>query len=111
MTTVPLAGFGALAHAYALVLAALPGTAAATAASAPPSAPAFSYLTTFLAFLKPLLPVPLLCLVLPALWWFFRDTWRELDDDATQHRLAMADAGRTDLRPFVALVMCAVILT
>jgi membrane protease YdiL (CAAX protease family) len=60
---------------------------------------------------KPLLPIPLLLIILPALWWFFRDTWRELDEDATRYRAQYAAAGRVDYRPFVALAMCAVILT
>ena len=54
------------------------------------------------------LPIPLLLVILPALWWFFRDTWKELDDDATRWRVESAAAGRTDYRPFVALAMCAV---
>jgi membrane protease YdiL (CAAX protease family) len=60
---------------------------------------------------KPFLPVPVLLVVLPAVWWFFRDTWRELDHDATDWRIRMRESGRHDLRPFVASVMCAVILT
>ena len=48
---------------------------------------------------------------MPALWWFFRDTWKELDDDATRWRVRLSEEGRTDFRPFVALAMCAVILT
>jgi membrane protease YdiL (CAAX protease family) len=66
---------------------------------------------SLLSAFKPLLPIPLLLLILPALWWFFRDTWKELDDEATQYRLEMREAGRSDYRPMVALAMCAVILT
>jgi membrane protease YdiL (CAAX protease family) len=73
----------------------------------PPDTGALSLLTAF----KPLVPIPLLLVILPALWWFFRGTWKELDDDATRFRNETAAAGRTDLRPFVALAMCAVILT
>jgi membrane protease YdiL (CAAX protease family) len=65
----------------------------------------------FFTAIKPLVPIPLLLVILPALWWFFRSTWKELDDDATRFRLETAEAGKTDLRPFVALAMCAVILT
>ena len=64
-----------------------------------------------LSALKPLVPIPLLLVILPALWWFFRGTWKELDDDATRWRVESAARGRTDYRPFVALAMCAVILT
>lgn len=67
--------------------------------------------SSLLETLKPLLPIPVLLVVLPALWWFFRGTWQELDDDAVEWRQKMRAEGRTDLRPFVALVMCAVILT
>ena len=46
-------------------------------------------------------------IILPALWWFFRDTWKELDADALVWRQKLRDEGKTDLRPFVALAMCA----
>ena len=85
-----------------------PVIALAIAPATPPDAGALS---TFMTAIKPLVPIPLLLVVLPALWWFFRSTWKELDDDATRHRIETAEAGRTDLRPFVALAMCAVILT
>jgi membrane protease YdiL (CAAX protease family) len=77
---------------------------------APVTPPVFGWVS-FLSALRPLVPIPLLLVILPALWWFFRDTWRELDDDATRWRLESAQLGRTDFRPFVALAMCAVILT
>ncbi len=64
-----------------------------------------------LTAIKPLVPVPLLLVILPALWWFFRGTWRELDDESTRWRLERSAEGRSDHRPFVALAMCAVILT
>lgn len=64
-----------------------------------------------LSALKPLLPIPALLILLPAIGWFFRKTWKELDADATRWRLRMATEGRSDFRPLVALAMCAVILT
>src|SRR5258708_39220648 len=67
--------------------------------------------TSFLESIKPLLPIPVLLVLLPALWWFFRDTWRELDEDALAWRAKLKLDGKSDLRPFVALAMCAVILT
>jgi membrane protease YdiL (CAAX protease family) len=70
-----------------------------------------SAFSTLLQAFKPLVPIPLLLIVLPALWWFFRGTWKELDDDATRYRVESVTTGRTDYRPFVALAMCAVILT
>ena len=60
---------------------------------------------------KPVLPIPLLLLILPLVWLFFRNTWRELDEDAHRHRAEVLARGRMDRRPFIALVMCAVILT
>jgi membrane protease YdiL (CAAX protease family) len=66
-----------------------------------------SLLTAF----APFVPIPLLLVILPGLWWFFRDTWRELDDDATRWRVELATRRRADFRPFVALALCAVILT
>lgn len=60
---------------------------------------------------KAIIPIPALLVLLPALWWFFRDTWRALDDEATTYRSQLAADGRTDYRPYVALALCAAILT
>lgn len=60
---------------------------------------------------KPVLPIPLLLVILPVVWLFFRNTWRELDEDAHRHRAEVLAQGRMDHRPFIALVMCGVILT
>jgi membrane protease YdiL (CAAX protease family) len=60
---------------------------------------------------KAVLPIPLLLAILPVVWLFFRNTWRELDEDAHRHRAEVLAQGRMDHRPFIALVMCAVILT
>jgi membrane protease YdiL (CAAX protease family) len=68
-------------------------------------------LAGFVETVKPLLPIPALLAILPIVWLFFRDTWRELDEDSQQKRAALLAEGRMDHRPFVALVMCAVILT
>jgi membrane protease YdiL (CAAX protease family) len=76
-----------------------------------PAPPAAGVLDVLLTTFKPLLPIPVLLLVVPALWWMFRATWKELDADANRWRLEQAESGRTDLRPVVCLAMCAVILT
>lgn len=34
--------------------------------------------------IKALAPIPILALIAPALWWFFRDTWRALDRERSQ---------------------------
>jgi membrane protease YdiL (CAAX protease family) len=52
-----------------------------------------------------LLPLAGLAVALPALRWFFKDTWRELDQDARNER------GATDGRPLVAFVTAAAVLT
>src|SRR5260370_17611279 len=74
-----------------------------------PRAPGF--FEGILAGMKPLLPLPILLVLLPALWWFFRATWKELDDEANAWRAELAAEGRSDFRPFVALAICAVVLT
>jgi membrane protease YdiL (CAAX protease family) len=66
---------------------------------------------TWMETWKAVLPIPLLLLILPVVWLFFRNTWRELDEDAHRHRAEVLAQGRMDYRPFIALVMCAVILT
>jgi membrane protease YdiL (CAAX protease family) len=64
-----------------------------------------------LSAMKPFLPLPALLILLPALWWLFRTTWKDLDDEATLWRLQLKEDGGSDFRPLVALAMCAVILT
>jgi membrane protease YdiL (CAAX protease family) len=66
---------------------------------------------SWLETIKPIVPIPILLVLLPGLWWFFRDTWRELDEEATRWRAQLSAERRADFRPFVALAMCAVILT
>lgn len=60
---------------------------------------------------KPLFPIPALLVVIPLIYLMFRQTWRELDEDAHRHRGEMLAAGRYDTRPLVGLVLCAFILT
>ena len=60
---------------------------------------------------KPFPPIPILAGLAPIMWLFFRDTWRELDEDAHRHRAELLAEGKTDYRPFVAMLMCALILT
>jgi membrane protease YdiL (CAAX protease family) len=67
--------------------------------------------SSLLETIKPVVPIPLLLVILPALWWFFRNTWKELDAEALEWRKNLDGIGKTDMRPVVALVMCAVILT
>jgi membrane protease YdiL (CAAX protease family) len=74
----------------------------------PPSPGGFDSL---LSAIKPIVPIPILLVLLPGLWWLFRDTWKELDDDATAWRLRMSAERRADFRPLVALAMCALIMT
>jgi membrane protease YdiL (CAAX protease family) len=66
---------------------------------------------TVLSVMKPILPIPALIVILPLLFLLFRGTWRELDDEATRLRGVAAAEARVDLRPLVAMAMCALILT
>ncbi len=66
----------------------------------------------FIETWKPLLPIPSLLVLVPAVYFlFFRRTWRELDEDAQRERAQMLARGEMDRRPVVCLVMCALILT
>jgi membrane protease YdiL (CAAX protease family) len=58
-----------------------------------------------------LLPVAVVAVLAPVIWWLFRDTWRVLDREAAQHRAAGVAADAPDYRPAVCLVMTALILT
>jgi membrane protease YdiL (CAAX protease family) len=80
----------------------------------PPYAPQGKELTGLAAFIetaKPLIPIPALAALVFALYLLFRNTWRELDEDAQRRRAELLAKGTTDYRPIVALVMCALILT
>ncbi|APS00639.1 CPBP family intramembrane glutamic endopeptidase [Pajaroellobacter abortibovis] len=57
------------------------------------------------------IPVPVLLLLCPLLWLAFRRTWLELDREAYQWREEALRKGTTDLRPFVAMVIAAFVLT
>ncbi len=48
--------------------------------------------------------------VAPVVWWFFRRTWRELDDEAFALRRDLAARGEVDYRPLVALTLVALVL-
>ena len=63
------------------------------------------------ALLKALLPVIAYLAVAPLLWWFFRRTWRELDEEATAYRQAAQSDGAQDHRPAVMFAIAAVVLT
>ncbi len=64
----------------------------------------------FIEKVKPLFPIPALAVVVPLLYLFFRNTWRELDEDALVERGKFLKEGKYDRRPLVAFVMVAVIL-
>jgi membrane protease YdiL (CAAX protease family) len=70
-----------------------------------------SFTHTLLAYppLKALLPIPILLAIAPALIWFFRDTWRQLDREALEYRAANAE--HADYRPAACLMITAVVLT
>jgi len=57
---------------------------------------------------KALTPVPILILVAPLVWFFFRKTWHELDDEKRAYLNAHPEP---DYRPAVCLVLVAVTLT
>jgi membrane protease YdiL (CAAX protease family) len=56
-------------------------------------------------------PIPLLAIIAPCVWWFFRGTWRELDAEALELRRELAARDEVDYRPLVALTLVALILT
>jgi len=68
-------------------------------------------LAGFIEAYKPILPIPALVGVLALVWLFFRDTWRELDEEASRLRSESPAQGRMDYRPFIAFVLVAVVLT
>lgn len=70
-----------------------------------------SYFESLLSYapIKALIPIPVLLALAPLVIWFFRDTWRELDAEATAARQASTEP--IDYRPAACLVIVAVVLT
>jgi membrane protease YdiL (CAAX protease family) len=60
---------------------------------------------------KVLFPVPVLAAIAPAIWWFFRPTWRELDAEAARYRASLVATGTPDYRPAACFVIAAIVLT
>jgi membrane protease YdiL (CAAX protease family) len=58
--------------------------------------------------LKALLPIPILAALTPLVWWFFHQTWEELDREATLER---ARSPEIDYRPAACFLITAVVLT
>lgn len=69
-----------------------------------------SWTQTLLSYppIKALMPIPILAAIAPVLIWFFRDTWRQLDEEARLYRIEHQER---DLRPAACLVIAAVVLT
>jgi membrane protease YdiL (CAAX protease family) len=56
-------------------------------------------------------PLPMLAVVFPLIYLFFRDTWKTLEIEALELRQRLAAEGRIDYRPLVTLTLGALILT
>ncbi|MFP6686264.1 MAG: CPBP family intramembrane glutamic endopeptidase [Polyangiaceae bacterium] len=63
------------------------------------------------ATLKMLVPALGFLVMAPVLWIFFRETWRRLDDEATEYRRVRRLTGGFDARPVVVFALAAVVLT
>src|SRR5687768_13683404 len=59
---------------------------------------------------KALLPIPIILAIAPVIWWFFRDTWKRLDEEAAELR-AQTAPGSVDYRPAACMLITAVVLT
>ena len=72
-----------------------------------------SWLDAFLSYppVRAMTPVPILVLILPVIWWFFRSTWSDLELEATDYRAQLARRNKFDTRPLVCLLFVAVTLT
>ena len=72
-----------------------------------------SWLEAFLSYppVRAMTPVPILVIILPLIWWFFRSTWADLELEATDYRAQLARKNRFDTRPLVCLIFVAVTLT
>jgi membrane protease YdiL (CAAX protease family) len=65
----------------------------------------------FVDTVKPVVPIIGVPVLVYLVWFLlFRNTWRELDEEAHRHRGELLAKGTTDYRPVYALVMCGLIL-
>jgi membrane protease YdiL (CAAX protease family) len=60
---------------------------------------------------KALLPIPVILALAPLIWWFFRDTWKRLDEEARAYRIETVPGPDTYLRPAACMVIAAIVLT
>ncbi len=63
------------------------------------------------ALAKSALPIIAYVALAPLLWLFFRQTWQQLDDEATDYRQQMRQAGKYDYRPWALFAIVALVLT
>jgi membrane protease YdiL (CAAX protease family) len=70
-----------------------------------------SYFHSLLAYppIKALLPLPILAALAPAVWWFFRDTWKAVDAEEAEVRRLAGPA--PDYRAPACLCIVAIVLT
>lgn len=61
--------------------------------------------------IKALLPIPILAAIAPVIYWFFKDTWRQLNHEAAAYRAEQEAKDVMDLRPAACMVIVAVVLT
>ena len=108
------ASAGSAASAVPAIAAAVHAAAVASPLELPVRAlPDIGLVQVLLAYppFKVLLPLPILAAIAPAIWWFFRPTWRELDRDAAAYRAELAERGEMDYRPAACFVIVAAVLT
>lgn len=65
----------------------------------------------FIRSAQPVIPIPVLAILLVLLFLVFRNVWRELDEESHRERAAILAQGKMDVRPYVALGLCALVLT
>lgn len=63
------------------------------------------------AMTKMVLPVVAYAAAVPVFWLLFRNTWKQIDDEALDHRLKLRETGERDFRPALVLAIVAVVLT
>ena len=70
-----------------------------------------SYFHSLLSYppIKALLPLPILAALAPAVWWFFRDTWKAVDAEEAEARRLAGPA--PDYRAPACLCIVAIVLT
>lgn len=60
---------------------------------------------------KSLMPFPIMAALAWPIWWYFKGLWKDIDFESAWERVRMTNAGETDYRPAMCLLVASAVLT